>query len=71
MRFIHSISINLQKLLRYSNDAAIVTFLKIPLASFGVSLAFASSNILALHLKDLKLISLSIPALKLVASSFE
>ena len=56
-----------KKLIMYFNGAEIVAFLKILFAPFAAVLP----NNLALHSKNLKLLSLAITALKLVASSFE
>ena len=58
---------DLQTLLKYFNDTAIVAFLKTPFAPFAT--LFPST--LALYLKDLKLLSLARSALKLVASFLE
>ena len=66
-QLINDISSDLQKLLKYFNDTAIVGFFKIPFAPS----TSVFSNHLALYSKDLKLLSLAISALKLVASSFE
>ena len=71
LQLISGISSNLQKLLKYFNGTAIIAFLTIPLASFGLSWTTVFPNILDLCSKDLKLLSLAITALKLVASSFE
>ena len=61
----------ISKLLKYFNGAAIVVFFRIPLAWFGVGWTTVFPNNLALYLKDLKLLVLTISALKLVASSLE
>ena len=58
---INGISCDLQKLLKYFNDTAVAAFFKIHFALFAT----------ALYLKDVKLLSLEISALKLLASSFE
>ena len=49
-----------QKLRKYFNDTALVTFFKIP---FALSVIVFSNN-LVLYLKDLKLLSLAISASK-------
>ena len=67
LQLIHSISRDLQKLLKYFNGTGIVAFLKIIFAAS----ATVFSNNLALYLKDLKLSSLAMSALKSVASSLE
>ena len=46
-------------------------FFKIPLATLGTGCATVFPNDLALFMKDLKLLSLAISALKSDASSFE
>ena len=48
-----------------------VAFFGIPLAAFGAGCAAVFPNNLALYLKDLKLLSLTKSASKLVASSLE
>ena len=53
----------IQKLLKYFNDTAIVAFLKTPFAA-------VFPNNLALYSKNLKLLSLAMSELKLVATSF-
>ena len=67
MQLITGIAREFQKLLKYFNGAVIVKFLKIPLSP---SASVFIDN-LALYLKDLKLVSFAISALKLVASSSE
>ena len=64
LQLINGISIGFQKLLKYFNDTAIVTFLKIPLAAFGAGWATLFPNNLTLCLKDLKLLVFSILILK-------
>ena len=66
LKLINSILGDLQKLLRYFNDTAIVSFFRIPFNS----LAFVFPNNLALYSKELKLL-LAISASKLVASFLE
>ena len=61
------ISSELEKSLKYFNDIAIATFLKIP---FSLSASVFPNN-LALYSKDLKPLMFTISALKLIASSFE
>ena len=56
-----------QKLLKYFNGTVIVAFFRIP---FGPS-ASVFPNILALYLRDLKLLVLAISTLNLVALSFD
>ena len=68
---INGISNDLQKLLRYFNGTAIDAFFKIPLATLGAGCATVFPYDLALFMKDLKLLSLAVSALKPVASSFE
>ena len=68
LQLINGNSSDLQKLLKYFNGTAIVRFFRIPLAWFASWVTVVSNN-LALHSKDLKLSSLTIYALKLVASS--
>ena len=58
---------DLEKLLKYFNGTATAAFFKIP---FVLSASLFPNN-LVLYLEDLKLLSLAISALKLVASSFE
>ena len=53
LQLINGISSDLQKLLKYFNSTVIVTFFRTSLASS----ASLFSNNLALHLKDLKLLS--------------
>ena len=67
MQLINGILSDLQKLLKHFNGTAIVTFFRI---QFVLS-AWVFSNNLGLYLKDWKLLSLALSALKLVASSFE
>ena len=67
LQLINGILSDLQKLLKHFDGTAIVAFLKVPFAPF----AAVFPNHLALYLKDLKLSSLAISALKLVASSLE
>ena len=64
LQLINGISTNLQKLLRYFNGTAIVTFSRIPFA------AVLPIN-LVLYKKDLKVSLFTILAVKLVASSLE
>ena len=71
LQIIHGISYDLQELLKYFNGTTIVALHKIPLAALGEGRAAAFPNNLALYLKDLKLSSLAISALKLLASSLE
>ena len=61
------ISSELEKSLKYFNDIAIATFLKIPLSLS----ASVFPNNLALYAKDLKPLVFAISALKLITSSFE
>ena len=68
---INNISSDLQKLLKYINGTAIVTFFRTPLASPGAGWASVFPSNLALNLKYLKLLLSAITILKLVASSFE
>ena len=63
----NSISNDLQKLLKYFNGRAIVTFFEV---SFAPTASIFFNN-LALYSKDLKLLLLATSELKLVASSFE
>ena len=67
LQIINSTFSGLQKSLMYFNGATIVAFFRIPLARYGLRWAAVSPNNLALYLKDLKLFSLAISALKLVA----
>ena len=67
LKLIYDILHDLQKLLKYFNGTATVTSLKRP---FAPSASVVSNN-LALYSKGIKLLSLAISALKLVASSFE
>ena len=67
LQWINGISSDLQRLLKYFNGTAIVTFLKI---AFALSLSMFSNN-LVLYPKYLKLLLLSTSALKLVALSLE
>ena len=62
---------DLQKLFKYFNDIVIFAFSRIPLAPSGAGWGSVFPNNLALNSKDLKLLSLEILALKLVALSFE
>ena len=67
-QLIHGIYFNIQKLVKYFNGTPIVAFVRIPseaLSAWGP----VFSNHLTLYSKDLKLVSLTISALKLVASS--
>ena len=66
LQLINDISSDLQKLLKYVNGTTVAAFLIIPFAPF----AAVFSNSLALYSKNLKLLSLAISALKLVALSF-
>ena len=65
-QLINGISSDIQKLLEYFNGKVIVSFFKI---LFALSASVFSNN-LALYLKGLKLSSLAISLLKLVAPSF-
>ena len=67
LQLINGIFCKLQKLLKHFNGSAIAAFFKTLFAL--ATLAFP--NNLALYLKDLKLSSLAISLLKLVASSLE
>ena len=58
---------DLQKLLRCFNGTAIVAFVK----TLFVPSAAVFPNNLAIYLKDLTLLLIALPALKLVTSSFE
>ena len=67
-QLINEIYFNLQKLVKYFNGTPIAAFVRIPseaLTAWGP----VFSNHLALYSKDLKLLSLTISASKLVASS--
>ena len=66
-QLINGISSDFQNLLKYFNSTTIVAFFKILFALLGS----VFPNNLVLYLKDLKLLSLAISVLKLVASSFE
>ena len=68
---INDVSSDLQKLLKYFNGTATLSFFRIPLALFGAGSATVVFNSLALDLKDLKSSVFAILALKLVASSLE
>ena len=69
LQLINGNSNDLQKLLKFFNGTAIVAFLNIPLG--GLGLGWVSPSDLSIYSKGLKLLSLAISALKLVASSFE
>ena len=71
LELINRISSDLQKLLKYFNSTAIITFFRISIAAFDVGWAAVFPNNLALYLKELNLLSLAISALKLVTSSLE
>ena len=71
LKLINGISSDPQKLLKYFNGTAIIAFFRIQLEAFGAGYAAVFPNNLALYLKDLKLLSLTISALKLVPSSLE
>ena len=58
LQAINGISTNLQKLLKYFNDTAIVAFLKIPLGASGAGFPTLYPNNLALYLEHLKLLVL-------------
>ena len=68
---INGISSDLQVLLRYFNDTAIVTFLRISLLLSSAGWASVSSTNLLLYMKDLKATSFAILAINLAASSLE
>ena len=62
---------DLLKLLKYFSATAIAAFVKIQFAAFSGGWAIVFPNNLALYLKDLELSSITISALKLVASSLK
>ena len=67
----NGISSELQKFREYFNGTAIVAFFRILVAAFGADWAVVFPNNLAWYSKHLKLSSLAILALKLVALSLE
>ena len=60
-----------KKILKCFNDTAIVAFSRIPLGLLELDWASDFLNNLAFYMKDSKLLSLAIFALKSVVSSFE
>ena len=70
MQLINGTASDPHKLLKYFNGIAVAAFFRIPLPTFEAGWAAVFPNNLTLYLEDLKLLSLKIFALKLVASSF-
>ena len=71
LQLINDISSDLQNLLRYFNDAAVVVFFGIPFLLFGAGWASVTPTDLVLYTKSLKAALSPISALNVVASSSE
>ena len=71
LQLMNDISGDCQKLHRYFDSTAIVTFLKIPLVWFGAGCVIVGPSKLVLYLKDFKFSLFSISLLKLVVWSLQ